>query len=216
MNTLDSLKLTARYYTSKYSSYFDRRICIALTVVLLLCFYQYFFAVHRMKSYTELKRAISVMQLPTYNHRCRSYNTTHYRCLPNVLLIGSSKCGTTSVTDYLFTNPDIRFIKRNIIKYDHHKEVHRFDRSTYRWAFRAVEMAEEWALTPLITNISMPVIHYTPHYLYAPTVPYDIRKFYPHPEELKFIVLLREPISRALSSYWFKNSYKFHTVDQGE
>lgn len=50
----------------------------------------------------------------------------------------------------------------------------------------------------------------TPQYIYAPSVPYDVRKFYPHPGSLKFIVMLRNPADRALSSYWFKNSKSFN------
>ena len=49
-----------------------------------------------------------------------------------------------------------------------------------------------------------PVVHYTPHYLYAPTVPFDVASFYPHAPSLRFLAMLREPVSRAVSSYWFK------------
>ena len=51
----------------------------------------------------------------------------------------------------------------------------------------------------------------TPHYIYAPSVPYDVHKFYPHPGSLKFVVILRNPVDRALSSYWFKNSKRFNS-----
>jgi hypothetical protein len=46
-------------------------------------------------------------------------------------------------------------------------------------------------------------------------VPYEVRKFYPNRDELKFLVLLRDPVQRALSSYWFKNSEKFLSKDRG-
>ena len=59
------------------------------------------------------------------------------------------------------------------------------------------------------------IIHYTPQYLYAPSVPYDVREFYPNRDELKFLILLRDPVQRALSSYWFKNSGQFHSSDRG-
>ena len=32
---------------------------------------------------------------------------------------------------------------------------------------------------------------------------------------MKFIVLLRDPVQRAMSSYWFKNSEKFQGEDRG-
>jgi hypothetical protein len=34
-------------------------------------------------------------------------------------------------------------------------------------------------------------MHYTPHYIYAPSVPYEVRQFYPNAKEMKFILLLR-------------------------
>lgn len=72
-----------------------------------------------------------------------------------------------------------------------------------------IDIADELASSPLIRNKSQPMVHYTPHYLYAPTVPFEMRKFYPNPDTLKFLVMLREPVSRAISSYWFKNSHMF-------
>jgi hypothetical protein len=42
-----------------------------------------------------------------------------------------------------------------------------------------------------------------------------LKTFYPRSEELKFLVVLRDPIERALSSYWFQNSHLFHEYDQG-
>lgn len=88
-------------------------------------------------------------------------------------------------------------------------EIHRFDRSTYQYALKIVDIADELASSPLIANKSQPMIHYTPHYIYAPLVPFEMRKFYPNPDTLKFIVMIREPVSRAISSYWFKNSHLF-------
>ena len=92
----------------------------------------------------------------------------------------------------------------------------RFDRKTFEWAIPAVDLADEWSLCPLITDPSSIVVHYTPHYLYAPSVPFELRTTYPNPNNHRFIVMLRDPVARAVSSYWFKNSRLFHTNDQGE
>lgn len=53
------------------------------------------------------------------------------------------------------------------------------------------------------------VLHYTPHYLYDPAVPGRVKASFAHlgaslPPLLRFIVILREPVSRAISSFWFK------------
>jgi len=153
------------------------------------------------------------LRLPLEDDRCRRFNATHLRCLPNVFFIGASKCGTTSVTEYLERQPRVHFVRRRIHKTDRHREVHRFDRNTYPRAFGAIELMDEWASSPLVTSAADAVIHYTPHYLYAPTVPFALRRFFPseaHTQRLKFIVFLRDPTRRALSSYWFQNSHIFH------
>jgi hypothetical protein len=72
------------------------------------------------------------------------------------------------------------------------------------------DIVEFLNLLRLLSHCNMPFnIADTPQYIYAPSVPYDVRKFYPHPKDLKFIVVLRNPVDRALSSYWFKNSKRF-------
>ena len=43
-------------------------------------------------------------------------------------------------------------------------------------------------------------------------MPFDLKRLYPHSNELsqmKFIVVLRDPLARALSSYWFSQSHLF-------
>lgn len=190
-----------------------KRTCLFGTCAVILV-YVYVVSVHRVRSLRDIRVALETMGKPMYNHRCRSHNSTHYQCLPNVFLIGASKCGTTSLVDYLTQHPQVGFVKRRIFP-DKHREVHRFDRNTYEWALKEVDLADEWASSPLVNNPSLPVIHYTPHYLYAPTVPFEIRDFYPKPEQLKFIVMLRNPIDRAVSSYWFQNSHIFRDHDMG-
>ena len=61
------------------------------------------------------------------------------------------------------------------------------------------------------------MLHYTPHYLYDPVVPRRVKDFYPHAHDMRFVVMLREPVARAVSSYWFKHSARFSAsgVDGG-
>ena len=111
-----------------------------------------------------------------------------------------------------------QFIRFIIV--DKHKEIHRFDRNTFGWANRHVELADELASSPLfplseLHAVNPAVIHYTPHYLFAPTVPFEMKRFYPHAKHLKFLVMLRDPVDRAVSSYWFQNSHIFKGVNQG-
>lgn len=186
------------------------------SVVLFVCLsYLYIVSVHRVQNLEDVQAVVDTLSLPYSSLRCRQANTTLLRCLPNVILIGASKCGTTSLVDYLSLHTNVAFVNRRIHKVDKHREVHRFDRNTYGMAMRAVDLADEWTSSPLVSSESTAVIHYTPHYIYAPTVPYEMKRFYPHASELKFVVMLREPVKRAWSSYWFHNSHLIQGVDKG-
>ena len=188
---------------------------ILFLLLLLFGWIVYFFTIHRIRSFMDIIKMHEVMMMPNDDHRCKRYNVTHYMCLPNVFLIGASKCGTTSLMDLLLQHPHVAHVRRRIHPTDRHKEVHRFDRSSFGWALSAIELADEWASSPLVIDKFTAVIHYTPHYLYAPTVPFEMKQFYAHPEHLKFIINLREPIARALSSYWFQNSHLLKGTDRG-
>lgn len=177
----------------------------------------YIISFHRIKSVEDMMALYSTWKLPLVDDRCRQYNQSHFQCLPNVFFIGASKCGTTSITEMLTRHPRVHFVNRRIHKVDHHREVHRFDRNTFHRSIRALELMDEWASGPIVESKSDAVVHYTPHYLYAPTVPFDLREFFTdsHAMKLKFIVILRNPIRRALSSYWFQNSRIFYPSDRG-
>ena len=185
-------------------------ICVVSTIFIF-----YVVSFHRVQSLNDVNQIYNVIALPSHDHRCKKYNGSHFVCLPNVFLIGASKCGTTSLMDHLIQHPLIDHVRRRIHKIDEHREVHRFDRNTYGWSSRIIEQYDEWASCPIISDPNMTVLHYTPHYLYAPSVPFEMKQFYPKPEELKFIVMLRDPVDRSQSSYWFRNSRIFNGQDQG-
>lgn len=78
-------------------------------------------------------------------------------------------------------------------------------------------MAVYYTCTSLLLLLSLTLVVDTPQYIYAPSVPYDMHNFYPHTEAMKFVVILRNPVDRAISSYWFKNSKMFNkdNIDRG-
>jgi hypothetical protein len=176
--------------------------------------------IHRIDSYFELIIFIrTILSEQTHGSNiCKKFlikGSLQFKCLPTIFFIGASKCGTTTIVNYLKSSNKVAFVSRRIVKKDKHDEVHRFDRNSFAWTIQSIELAKEWASCPVIDNKHTPVIHYTPHYIYAPTVPFDVREFYPSNlinykghlrDDLKFIILLREPVNRAFSSYWFKNS----------
>eukprot|EP01040_Poterioochromonas_malhamensis_P016185 gene16185-18304_t len=201
------------------SNLFVKTLLIVFVFV-TLAFIVQFFQLHRIYSLSDVIEIIKVARLSiaTDSPHCKKIegDTTTYRCLPTVFLIGASKSGTTSLLDDLLQDNSISVVKRRIHNIDHHHEVHRFDRSSFPSTWKSLELLHEWASTPTVSNPSeRAVIHYTPHYLFAPTVPFDMRTFYPHTSSLRFLILLRNPVDRMVSSYWFKNSHLFHNTDQG-
>src|SRR4051812_20031887 len=108
------------------------------------------------------------------------------RGLPSVLIIGAQKSGTTSLSSYLVEHPDMLPSLR--------KEVHYFsfnyERGVnwYRAHFPYTHHLRRGALT----------LDATPYYLVHPLVAQRAAQLLPH---AKLVVLLRNPVDRALSHY---------------
>ena len=102
--------------------------------------------------------------------------------LPDALIIGAMKCGTTSLFNYLSQHPLVSGAKA--------KEVHYFDQrfhqgpNWYRGQFRRVA--------------GQITIEATPYYLFHPSVPERAAALVPG---AKLIVVMREPVARAYSHY---------------
>lgn len=177
---------------------------------------------HRIHSLSDVVLIARTFFGREVSSRCRAtlFSAEDLRCLPNVFFIGASKTGTTSVTRHLQHLSGVHFVGRRLRREDNHFEVHRFDRPGYASSVKSVELLHEWASTPVLPATSAMddvIIHYTPHYLYAPSVPSSIADLFPpktHPD-LRFLVIIRDPVDRAVSSYWFKNSHLFNKIDRG-
>jgi len=109
------------------------------------------------------------------------------RLSPNVIILGAQKAGTTSLYHYMAEHPDILASKT--------KEVHFFDlnynrgQNWYRYHFlpRTRDNEKCWC------------VESSPYYLYHPLVAARIKSCLP---DVRFIVMLRDPVTRALSHYW--------------
>lgn len=128
--------------------------------------------------------------------------TSPIRLLPDFLIIGAQKGGTTSLYNYLQAHPSIGSAAR--------KEVHFFDRrlnlnkgrTWYQGHFPTrVEkyFAHDLHLQAFLTGEA------TPEYLFLPHIPSCVARMLP---QVKLIALLRNPIDRAYSQYQ-------HAVVQG-
>lgn len=116
------------------------------------------------------------------------------RILPDFLIIGAAKCGTTSLYNYLIQHPQILPSSK--------KEVHYFDYYYhkgliwYRSHFATqseVEKRKEFKEQRIITGES------TPYYFAHPLSPERAHQLLPN---AKLLCMLRNPVDRAISSYY--------------
>jgi hypothetical protein len=143
---------------------------------------------------TGLAKQQSVPHIASDRLLCKRLLICPMRLMPNYIIIGAQRCGTTSLHNYLVEHPHIIPAVQ--------KEVHFFDMKFhkgtlwYRAHFPAwlhkyyVKFSRQQAL---ITGEG------SPYYIFHPLVPGRIAKTLP---QVKLIVLLRNPVDRAYSHYW--------------
>jgi hypothetical protein len=114
--------------------------------------------------------------------------------LPDCIILGAMKCGTSSLYFYLASHPQVITPTR--------KEIHFFDNNFekkvgwYRSHFPSIAKMKSGIY---ITGEA------SPYYLYHPHV---ARRIYQTIPNVKLIALLRNPVDRAISHYW-------HQVNKG-
>jgi hypothetical protein len=119
--------------------------------------------------------------------------TGPFRVLPDFVIIGAQKAGTSSLYHYLTAHPDVAPAAR--------KEVHYFD-----WAYKR---GTNWYRSNFPLSIyqtgfqafkgrRLVVGEASPYYLFHPHVPGRLKALLP---DAKLIVLLRDPVERTLSAY---------------
>lgn len=109
---------------------------------------------------------------------------------PDFMIIGAAKCGTSSLFNYLSHHPQILF--------PHKKELDFF--------WKNFDKGIDWYLAqfPAITDRADFITgEATPNYLRFPLAAQRIKKYFP---QVKSIVLLRNPIERAVSWHYHKIS----------
>ena len=113
------------------------------------------------------------------------------RVLPDFIIVGAQKAGTTSLFSYLRQHAAIRM--------SYVKEVHYFDHNHHR--------GERWYRSHFPFSKSLPtgtlVGEASPYYLVHPHAPRRIRELLP---STKLIALLRNPVERAISHYFHERS----------
>ncbi len=117
--------------------------------------------------------------------------------LPTFLGIGAPKAGTTWLYQLLDGHPDIAMSR-------HRKEVHFFDHHFDRGAAWYERFFPD---DPGHSRIA--VGEYTTHYLYDPAVPARVRTY---PSIDRFVLIVRNPVDRALSHYRFRRRQDNHDL----
>jgi len=112
--------------------------------------------------------------------------TAPLRTLPDFLIIGAQRSGTTSLFNWLTSRPDVgRPFK---------KEVHYFDLNYHRglgWYRSHFPIRRKGRISG----------ESTPYLLLHPLAPDRAARDLP---ETRFVVVLREPVERAISAYWHR------------
>ena len=145
-------------------------------------------AADRLKEATplHLRRRLVKLRLATRTH------TAGMRTLPDVLIIGAQRSGTSSLYKYLGRHPNVAPSLRKEIQYfsvdfaegEHWYRAH-FPLALRRWAARLFRR-------PFLT------FEATPDYLLDPRAPQRAKQLVP---DARLIVILREPADRAVSHY---------------
>jgi len=120
--------------------------------------------------------------------------TANWRCLPNCQIVGAQKAGTSSLYHYLTQHPNIHK--------SYSKEVHYFDGGLAP-DVNSLDLGINWyrAHFPLRAAVKEGDIclDATPLYLFNPQVAKRIYECIPN---TKIIILLRNPVERAISHYF--------------
>lgn len=116
------------------------------------------------------------------------------RALPDAVILGAQKSGTSSLHDYLTQHPGVIAPLR--------KEVHYFDVNLAR--------GEHWYRAHF-GRVGEPGLNLdsSPYYLFHPAVPRRLHALLP---DAKLIVLLRDPVRRAYSHYWHERDKRRETL----
>lgn len=151
-----------------------------------------------MKEKASLKQKTlhRLRQMPHHADSAVRRLSASFRCLPNTLIVGAQKSGTSSFFSYLTQHPDILGSSR--------KEVHYFD-GGYNPRIDSFKKGENWyrAHFPLMTKgiDQKRILEATPSYLFIPDVPKRIKAQIP---DAKIIVVLRDPVERAISHFYYE------------
>ena len=156
---------------------------------------------HKLEKYPKIQKSVTSL----YLKYCSLFGSSHV--LPDFYIIGFVKCGTTSLYEYLISHPNVHPPKG--------KEIDYFDRLYSRginWYKMGFPLKFHRFIMTKILQKKFITGEATPRYIENPHAPQRIKQVTPH---AKFIILLRNPITRAFSQHNMnlKNDYEYRNFE---
>lgn len=151
----------------------------------------------------------SALRLARSGARTLGTLTAKHRALPDFLIIGAKKGGTSSLMNWLLQHPAV---PRMFPSAQRLKSPHYFDINYWRgpdwyaghFPTRTARHRTERRLGSLTA-----VGEASPYYLFHPQTPHRVSRDLP---DAKIIAVLREPVSRAYSNYWDRRAFGTETL----
>jgi len=130
--------------------------------------------------------------------------TSASRLLPDYIIIGTQRAGTTSLYKYLVRHPAIAHaLTKELRFFDLHYE------RGFGWYRSRFPSARHRERLRRAKDLSMIVGESSPDYLFHPYAPGRIARALP---DVKLVVLLRNPVDRAYSHYWHQAARGFEPL----
>lgn len=107
-------------------------------------------------------------------------------------IVGAQKCGTTALRSFLGTHPEIAMCA---------EEMHLFDSPDYSADWTREQINERYRRALADTASRKVCGESTPAYMFLPEIAPELKRYNPR---LKLIVLLRDPVQRAISAYYME------------
>ena len=109
------------------------------------------------------------------------------------MIVGAQKCGTTALAHFLSQHPEIGMASP--------KEVHLFDAPSYSADWTSEQIDKRYRSRFAHCTGARILGEATPSYMFVPEIVRDLQRYNP---DLKVIVLLRDPVERAISHYYME------------
>ncbi len=158
------------------------------------------------RSASRVRAAVPAPARHALRQAARTYGslTAAQRPVPDFLVIGAKKAGTSSLMNWLLSHPSVArlFPVAERVKSPHYFDINYWRGPMwYRSHFptRAARQRQERRTGALSVTGEA-----SPYYLFHPAAPDRVAAALP---QVRVIVLLRDPVSRAYSNYWDRRAF---------